>query len=82
MVNLSDDFTAQRRSTPSPANRYDNRDGCLDQRLGSSMQRHKDGGEVEHQQNQQPYQLPGTESGIPGNSGFCQGIKKPKHQGI
>ena len=31
------------------------------------------GGEVEHQQIQLPYQLPGTESGIPGNSGFCQG---------
>ena len=44
MVDLSDDFTTQRCSTPSPANRYDNRDGCLYQRLGSSMQRHTDGG--------------------------------------
>ena len=79
MVDLSDDFTTQRCSTPSPANRYDNRDGCFDQRLGSSIQRHKDGGEVEHQRNQLPYQLPGTESGISGNSGFCQGrIPKTK----
>ena len=29
--------------------------------------------EVEHQRNQLPYQLPGTERGISGNSGFCQG---------
>ena len=73
MVDLSDDFTTQRCSTPSPTNRYDNRDGCLYQRLGSSMQRHKDGGEVEHQRIHLPYQLPGTESSIPGNSGFYQG---------
>ena len=38
-------------------------------------------GGVEHQQNQLPYQLPGTESGIPGNSGFCQG-RSPNTKGF
>ena len=68
-------ISQQRCSTPHPANRYDNRDGCLDQRLGRSVQRHKDGREVEHQRKQLPYQLPRTESGI---SGDQRNSKKPK----
>ena len=73
MVDLVGDFTEQWCSTPSPANRDDNRDGCINQRLGSGVQRNKNRGEVEHQRSQTPHKLFGTQSGLFGHTGFCQG---------
>ena len=41
--------------------------------MGSGVQRNKNGGKVEHQQSQTPHKLFGTQSGLFGHTGFCQG---------